>query len=1193
MALTTAQLVAQFTNANLGKGPDAATQLLLDAYASQTQTGALTDGQATSKVIDLIDKTTSVAIATYQFFTGKTPSSAGLTYLVNSDDAGATLPGGNKTDLNDAYYSKFATENRYINFAINLGADPASEANKSFASSYGSLTFRQVVEVAYEKVIGTAAAQAGGINVAAAIDFLARAENENYLKSFVKQYAPGVDQDLGVKAAVVGTIISAGMSANVGAYASSAEKMVQDLADDGKTASTEAVDLLVAYPPTQVVQPTKTLTDKVDTLVGTGSAEFFAGVVGGANATFSALDTVDGGGGIDTLTLVDGSNGDKAYADPAGVTVKNLEVVNYISSGGSDINATGALSSVGTINVTENASATVTGSSSQILNVTSNSGTSTVVGGSTQTVTATGGNVVLSKAAGAVSLTETKHDGKSSVDGGTSVKATVTTTAKDGSLVIGAATAPTGAIDVTVNSNLTAAGAGIATTVTGGSSVTVTSNASMVSATKVAETTTQGPIVVTSSSNTKSVTVTQSAPVTEKAAAAAVPAVAGVTETASVKFGDLKKDDTVELGGLTFTATGAVKAAELAAAFANLAAGAGGPGDDNGSPLVNGSFSGKLTGFSTGAVANKDTVTFTSTTKNAPVDDLTNTGTVTPTVTTVQGVKAVSAVAAAAAVGGIATGTVTVNDDGNAVGTVAITNAAAVTITSKALTALTLAGTVSFVNINNVAGVGKSGTLNLTLSGTKTALADLNSAYSTLAVTTAGATASEIDVDTVDGATALTVGGTQALTLTNSEGMVALNTVTVSGAAGVTGGVFTQASVTSVDASASSGSNTISVDATKATYKGGTGADKVTITAAPTKSIDGGAGTDTLVVDIEGGFNASGNVNITGFETLELGAKANAFDYDATGFTALRAGVTAGAAVFKNVAAGVGLTLTDTATITYALKDDKGTSDSLALTTSNKANKTFAVTAAGIESIALTATGASDATTHTVNLTAAALKSITVGGSASVKLGEAITASTVDASALTGKFVYTADDASATVTGGAAADSITIAANNVTVSAGAGNDTITVNKGVGLATITTGAGSDVIDIKGPAANLNSYVTITDFSAGDVLSFNGIPVNGNEAFTRTKVTLAATASFQDYADAVIAAGGNAGADAKLGWFQFGGDTYIIVSQHDGAATPTFQNNVDIAVRLTGVIDLASAFNDLGAATGAAGVAEFRL
>jgi S-layer protein len=94
MALTTDQLVKIYTNANLGKAPDAATGFVLSLYSTQSGNGTLTDAQATSKALDLVDGTTAVAVSAYQFFTGKTPSAAGLAYLVNSDDAAT---GGNKS----------------------------------------------------------------------------------------------------------------------------------------------------------------------------------------------------------------------------------------------------------------------------------------------------------------------------------------------------------------------------------------------------------------------------------------------------------------------------------------------------------------------------------------------------------------------------------------------------------------------------------------------------------------------------------------------------------------------------------------------------------------------------------------------------------------------------------------------------------------------------------------------------------------------------------------------------------------------------------------------------------------------------------------------------------------------------------------------------------------------------------------
>lgn len=96
---------------------------------------------------------------------------------------------------------------------------------------------------------------------------------------------------------------------------------------------------------------------------------------------------------------------------------------------------------------------------------------------------------------------------------------------------------------------------------------------------------------------------------------------AGVTETAVVNFAAITAGQTISLGGLTVTDQGAgATAAEVAAVFASVAAGGSGTGTAN---LVT---SGTLTGFSTGAIANTDEVTFTSTAAGN-VADLSETGT--------------------------------------------------------------------------------------------------------------------------------------------------------------------------------------------------------------------------------------------------------------------------------------------------------------------------------------------------------------------------------------------------------------------------------------------------------------------------------------------------------------------------------------------------------------------------------------
>ena len=72
-----------------------------------------------------------------------------------------------------------------------------------------------------------------------------------------------------------------------------------------------------------------------------------------------------------------------------------------------------------------------------------------------------------------------------------------------------------------------------------------------------------------------------------------------VNETSSLAFGTaLTAGQTITVGGLTYTSTGATSTAQLAAAFASLANGATtGPG------TATGSYSGKLSGFATGAAA--------------------------------------------------------------------------------------------------------------------------------------------------------------------------------------------------------------------------------------------------------------------------------------------------------------------------------------------------------------------------------------------------------------------------------------------------------------------------------------------------------------------------------------------------------------------------------------------------------------
>lgn len=120
--------------------------------------------------------------------------------------------------------------------------------------------------------------------------------------------------------------------------------------------------------------------------------------------------------------------------------------------------------------------------------------------------------------------------------------------------------------------------------------------------------------------------------------------VTAAPETAVVDFASgttHAQNSTVILGGLTLTvnAAGGLTGDVIANAFANLANGATGTNSAG-----NYTFSGTLTGWSTGALANTDQITFTSSTA-ANVTDLGNTGTATLTgITKTDGVNGVNAV---------------------------------------------------------------------------------------------------------------------------------------------------------------------------------------------------------------------------------------------------------------------------------------------------------------------------------------------------------------------------------------------------------------------------------------------------------------------------------------------------------------------------------------------------------------------
>jgi S-layer protein len=588
------------------------------------------------------------------------------------------------------------------------------------------------------------------------------------------------------------------------------------------------------------------------------------------------------------------------------------------------------------------------------------------------------------------------------------------------------------------------------------------------------------------------------------------------------------------------------------------------------------------------------TVTLSNTLTNDTVATTATGGAITVTSPAATNVTVSQSAAATASgtVAGITDGAVTIT--AGVATNVSVTNAGATTITAAKAADVTLGAygnsTITSDALTNLTLSGASGTLGITNTAATTLTVNLNSLtgantitggakYTTVNLNTGSTGNSTLADISFAGATTLNVSGAKGLTLTAATGVGALTTVNLTGSGAVTANTSGSASVTAINAATSSGANTLTVAAAVSTYAGGTGVDNVTILVAPTKTTSGGDGTDILTVNIAGPFDAAANTKLSGFETLSLGALATG-TYTGTGFTALTHGGVTGAITYSDVAAGTGLTITanPAAATIYTLKTDTA-ADSMTVTLSSAAGITTgnSLTVAGIETVNIveadTNTTANVAV-DTLTLVATSAKSIVVTGNTGLNLTNAgnTAVTSFDASAVTGAasnitFISANATAAASVTikGGAGADSLTGGnVTNDTIIGGAGADIISGLQG--LDTLTGGDGNDTFNIIAPL-NGNSYSVITDTAKGDIISFANM---GTETFTTAKITLLSTAVFQDYLDAATI--GDGSTNGIISWFQYDGNTYVVMDRSAGA---TFTNNTDAVVRLNGLVNLATA------------------
>jgi Ca2+-binding RTX toxin-like protein len=212
--------------------PGGAGAALSQTLFAQWQTGQLSDDQVTKAMVDAADATTSVASMSYQFFTGKVPTQGGVDFLI-------APTGPNPTNLNSAYYAEFNTVNRYINFAVNLGKN--GEGADNFLGGYQYLSLFDATKKAYAAIFGGTPSDAKVHSlIDSRVDYLA-------------YYGGDGPEGMGTKAAMVGFLLAAAATENLGVMARSNDAWLTDLADGMAPYAVNILDPAAGYYKTEYI----------------------------------------------------------------------------------------------------------------------------------------------------------------------------------------------------------------------------------------------------------------------------------------------------------------------------------------------------------------------------------------------------------------------------------------------------------------------------------------------------------------------------------------------------------------------------------------------------------------------------------------------------------------------------------------------------------------------------------------------------------------------------------------------------------------------------------------------------------------------------------------------------------------------------------------------------------------------------
>jgi hypothetical protein len=536
-------------------------------------------------------------------------------------------------------------------------------------------------------------------------------------------------------------------------------------------------------------------------------------------------------------------------------------------------------------------------------------------------------------------------------------------------------------------------------------------------------------------------------------------------------------------------------------------------------------------------------------------------------------------------------------------------------------------GNVTFTNVGTSASVGFR---DVVIAGTSTVTATGARIVNLTGVTQGAAGKASVDVSGLaagvgsslsvvnsgkaSSITTLTFGATDAATTTglafNLGAATTIKTL-VSGSANelktisVTGNgslkitdAFSSTSLTTVDASANTGGLTLNLGSVAAltSLKGSSGADTIVTTGAftSTAAIDLGAGNDRLTVDtapstgatVNGGdgtdtlilsggtvYTASTKGQFTNFENVTLNGITVA---DASVFSGFAQVNLAGTTSVSNVAANPTFTIESASTATIVLANATGTTDvvNLNLGLAGKSAATATIRVDGVETLNLnsingTASGATSQATNTVSLSATGgantdLAKIVVTGAGQLELvaTKANHALNIDASAATAGFTLSGTTAQAiNVIGTNVNDSITAGNGGGQINTGKGGDLIAL--GTGTDTVILKAGDSVLDLTvGSSAGVggkSAMDSITAFTNGtdkiDLTQISGFGSTGQGVAQGTAADVASLNTLLSGATVFKDGGGlqRGVLDVTGGLVGAGNHLLVVDVNHDGAFT----------------------------------------